>query len=308
MSKSVLGFSALALLLSAAAPTLAASQGAAFVSGQGSDAAGCGSQTSPCRTFQFAHDKALGAAGGVIVVHDPANYGALTITKPLAVLNDGVGTAGMGAGPGGTAITINAGPSDVITLRGLTLEGLGSASTGIAFNSGGKIEIQKSLIRNFTQTGIIMTGSAFTYSISDTTVSALPYSGAGGAILVYGESAAASVVGTLKNVDVSDNGGGISVSGSNATILNSNVSNNSAWGIQCAGIGYLSIVNTTINYNTVGVNAHCNVVLSRTTVQNNQLGLSLGGVGVGSISTYGDNDINFNGAPPLVTLTPVAKQ
>jgi hypothetical protein len=170
MSKSVLGFSALALLLSAAAPALAASQGAAFVSGQGSDAAGCGSQTSPCRTFQFAHDKALGAAGGVIVVHDPANYGALTITKPLAVLNDGVGTAGMGAGPGGTAITINAGPSDVITLRGLTLEGLGSASTGIAFNSGGKIEIQKSLIRNFTQTGIIMTGSAFTYSISDTTV------------------------------------------------------------------------------------------------------------------------------------------
>lgn len=307
MSKSVLGFSALALLLSAAAPTLAASQGAAFVSGQGSDAAGCGSQTSPCRTFQFAHDKALGAAGGVIVVHDPANYGALTITKPLAVLNDGVGTAGMGAGPGGTAITINAGPSDVVTLRGLTLEGLGSASTGIAFNSGGKIEIEKSVIRNFTQTGIIMIGSAFSYSISDTTVSALPYNGAGGAILVYGEG---SVVGTLENVDVSGNGGlGLSLSATNATVLNSKISNNGGYGMQCDGAANVSIVNTTINYNSVGVNVMCNVVLSRNTIQYNQIGLALGVVGNGSMSSYGDNDINFNALQVGGgSLIPVAKQ
>lgn len=79
--------------------------------------------------------------------------------------------------------------------------------------------------------------------------------------------------------------------------------------MQCDGAANVSIVNTTINYNSVGVNVMCNVVLSRNTIQYNQIGLALGVVGNGSMSSYGDNDINFNTVlTGGVTWTPVAKQ
>jgi hypothetical protein len=67
----------------------------------------------------------------------------------------------------------------------------------------------------------------------------------------------------------------------------------------------LSIVNTTINQNHMAINNHGSLVLSRTTIQNNYDGIE----SLASVSTYGDNDINFNTTTPLgVTLTPVAKQ
>ncbi len=53
----------------------------------------------------------------------------------------------------------------------------------------------------------------------------------------------------------------------------------------------------------------CNVVLSRNTIQYNQIGLALGVVGNGSMSSYGDNDINFNALQVGGgSLAPVAKQ
>jgi hypothetical protein len=275
------------------------------VSGQGSDAASCGSVASPCRTFQYVHDTILGAAGGDILVHDPANYGSLTITKPLAVLNDGVGTAGTSASAGGTAITINAGPGDTITLRGLTLDGLGSAAIGIAFNSGGRIEIQKSVIRNFTQMGIAFLGSTYTYSISDTVVSDISSRGVG--IFINGPQGgnASAIQGILKNVDVSNAGLGISVFNSNTTIVNSNIDlHNGGWGVQCAGSTLVSIINTTINYNGLGINpvGGCGVIVARNTIQNNYMAVG------GYFTTYGDNDINFNTMGSAFTPFPIAKQ
>jgi hypothetical protein len=75
----------------------------AWVSGHGSDAMGCGAPASPCRTFQYVHDNII-AAGGEIDVLDPAGFGAVTITKGLSIVNDGVGTAGVQAASG-NAIT-----------------------------------------------------------------------------------------------------------------------------------------------------------------------------------------------------------
>jgi len=41
-------------------------------------------------------------------VLDPAGYGAITITKALSIVNDGVGTAGVQQTQGTDAITVNA--------------------------------------------------------------------------------------------------------------------------------------------------------------------------------------------------------
>src|SRR5579872_5760289 len=112
----------------------------AWVSGHGNDAAGCGSPANPCRSLQYVHDFII-AAGGEIDVLDPAGYGAVTITKALSIVNDGVGTAGIQASSGATAITINASSSDNVTLRGLSIDGLGSGGNGVALGSGGSLTI-----------------------------------------------------------------------------------------------------------------------------------------------------------------------
>src|SRR5450631_3475186 len=104
----------------------------AWVSGHGVDAAGCGAPTNPCRSFQYTHDHIV-AAGGEIDILDPAGYGAITITKAISIVNEGVGEAGVQALSGATAININAGPTDVINLRGLTVAGNGSGNVGILF-------------------------------------------------------------------------------------------------------------------------------------------------------------------------------
>src|SRR5450631_1958835 len=87
-----------------------------FVSGHGSDAAAC-TLASPCRTLAAAF--AVTNASGEIDVLDPAGYGALTINKAISIVNDGVGTAGVIVPSAGTGITINAGSSDAVSLRGL---------------------------------------------------------------------------------------------------------------------------------------------------------------------------------------------
>src|SRR5471030_3158614 len=132
-----------ALLLAAVCGGAAGSGDAAtraWVSGHGADSVGCGAPTTPCRSLQYAHDNAV-AAGGEIDVLDPAGYGAVTITKALSIVNDGVGTAGVQA-TSGDAILINAGANDSIYLKGLNLDGVHlSGSSGISFANGGSLTV-----------------------------------------------------------------------------------------------------------------------------------------------------------------------
>src|SRR5215831_9237548 len=88
-----------------------------YVSSLGNDANDCNRLT-PCRTFQRAHDATL--ASGEITVLDAGGYGAVTITKAISIINDGVGEAGVLVSGGFSGITINAGQFDNVALRGLT--------------------------------------------------------------------------------------------------------------------------------------------------------------------------------------------
>ena len=125
-----------------------------FVSGTGTDSGTC-SHTAPCRTFAFSLTQT--AAGGEIDVLDPADIAAVIINTAISIINDGVGVAAIQAGSGVNGVTINAGASDSVHLRGLTIDGPGtSGSNGIAFGSGGNLAIENCVIRNF-QTGIFIT-------------------------------------------------------------------------------------------------------------------------------------------------------
>src|SRR5450631_2085445 len=89
-----------------------------WVSGHGADSGAC-TPTAPCRTFAFALTQTT--AGGEIDVLDPAGYGTVIITQAISIVNDGVGVAGIQAGFGLNGVTINAGASDSVHLRGLTI-------------------------------------------------------------------------------------------------------------------------------------------------------------------------------------------
>src|ERR1700734_1668300 len=95
-----------------------------WISGVGDDANPC-TRTAPCATFAGAF--AQTAAGGEIAVLDPGDFGPLTIDRALTVDGRALGELAGIQLDGGSAITIAAGPGDAVVLRGLTLDGSGTA-------------------------------------------------------------------------------------------------------------------------------------------------------------------------------------
>src|SRR5262245_30062072 len=144
-----------------------------FVSSLGNDANDCNRLT-PCRTFQRAHDNTL--AGGEVSVLDPGGYGAVTITQAISIINDGVGEAGVLVSGGLNGITVTAGAADAVSLRGLTVKGIGfGGGNGIRFNSGRSLAVENCAIRNLdgvgSGTGIVFLPTvASSLAVSNTAV------------------------------------------------------------------------------------------------------------------------------------------
>jgi len=127
-----------------------------WVSGVGDDANPC-SRTAPCKTFAGAISKT--AAKGEINVLDPGGFGAVTITKSISIESEefaGVLVSGT------NGIVISAASTDVVVLRGLTIEGLGTGLSGVLFLAGGTLVIEDCTINNFNVAGIDVRPSSAT--------------------------------------------------------------------------------------------------------------------------------------------------
>ena len=105
--------STIAISIAASLPAQA-QRARVFVSVTGNDANPC-TAGSPCKTFQAAHDAVL--AGGEISVLDTGGYGTLIINKSVSIVAVGV-QASIATASGQDAITVNAGSTDKISLRG----------------------------------------------------------------------------------------------------------------------------------------------------------------------------------------------
>ena len=136
-----------------------------WVSGVGDDANPC-SRTAPCKTFAGAISKT--AAGGEIDALDPGGFGGLTITKAITI-DGGGGQVASVLVSGTNGINVNAGPTDVVTLRNLGIngiEGTGSGGlNGISYQSGAALHVENCNIFGFTEDGIYVGTSAAIYSI-----------------------------------------------------------------------------------------------------------------------------------------------
>lgn len=115
-----------------------------FVTPLGKDSASCGALLSPCKTFVGA--VAAVSPGGTVVVLTPGEYGSVTITKALTI-QAVEGTALVQAS--GDAVTISAGATDVVTLRGLTLANASRSGSAVMINSAGAVHIEKCTLAGF---------------------------------------------------------------------------------------------------------------------------------------------------------------
>jgi hypothetical protein len=251
-------------------PTAAEAQATrTWVSGVGDDANPC-SRTAPCKTFAGAIPKT--AAGGEIDALDPGGFGALTITKGVTI-DGGGGQVASILVSGTNGIVVAAGPTDVVTLRNLSINGIAGTGTGglngVRYLSGAALHIENCNIMGFTGDGI---------------------------------NVATSNIGALFVTDtfLTDNNNGIQIAPTAAnvrsTLVRVRAQGNSGYGFflhpgASVGAGTVITDSTALNNGTgIGVTG-ATLYLGNSVIIRNNVGVSISG---GSVLSYKTNMIDGN--------------
>jgi len=241
------------VLLCAAAPAHA--QFAVFISGDGNDANNCLTPATACRGLAMAQTTV--ATGGVIHVL-PGDYGAVTITKSIQIIAD----AGQASISGSTvfvgavtaAIIVNAGPTDVVKIRGMIFDRHGSvAGGGVGLVAGGALHIENcTLVNAGAQYGIHFRPSGNSeLVVSNSTIA----NNAGGGIEVRPGAGATATV-TIDNTRLLNNARGLSVfNRGHVTVRNSTIAGGTMGVRAAGGNASVRIANSTISGNQTGLNA-----------------------------------------------------
>ncbi len=285
--------------LAAAEATPVAMAFRTWVSAAGDDTNPC-SRTSPCKTFAGALAKTY--AGGEIVPLDSGGFGAVTIDRSITINARGVLAGALSNGA--TTITVDAGPSDVVYLRGLDLNGVGdNGANGIVFHSGGALHVEDTSIYGFSGHAIDFapTGNSELY-VNNTSLR----NNAVGGIWVHADPSG-TARGTVSNVQMAGNGRGLRVEDGSVVL----VKNSLATGSDTAGFNVVSTLRpamltlegTTSTTNQSGVRAsgaQAFLRLNNTTVVGNA-GVGLSSATGGNIISFGNNRVSGNaggnGAP-----------
>ena len=273
-----------------------------WVSGVGDDANPC-SRTAPCKTFAGAISKT--AAGGEINCLDPGGFGAVTITKSIALICEG-STLGGVLVSGTNGIIVNAAASDVVTLRGLDINGLGTGLSGVSVLQAAAVHVENCLIRGFnggsTASGINFTPSGNSeLTVTNSYISENGNGGAGAGIRVK-PSGGNSLL-SFNRVTLANNSNGIAADGSGTSgtvrgiVRESDISGNSGSGIVTStGSGATSILvdHASVSNNGTGLSAAngSSILVTDTAVTGNNIGLSTSGGG--QLDTYQNNHVNSN--------------
>jgi hypothetical protein len=268
-----------------------------WVSGVGDDVNPC-SRTAPCKTFAGTISKT--APGGEISVLDPGGFGAVTITKAITI--DGGGIVGSILSAITNGVNINAGASDVVTLRNISINGAGSGLTGVNIVTNGAKAVILEHVRiagaakciNDTHTAAVQT-QVF---MDDVSVSNCSTNG-----MFFQPGAGASTVALIKNSTVDKIGtttshDGIFTSTGVALQLNNvTVSFAAGNGVHADGASLVSVDNSVFARNggdgiLAGPGASIARLNSSTMEQNTGAGVRSSG---GTINSYHNNRSAGNG-------------
>jgi hypothetical protein len=268
-------------------PSASAQATRTWVSGVGDDANPC-SRTAPCKTFAGAISKT--AAAGEINTLDPGGFGAVTITKSITI----DATAGLGGvlASGVNGIIVNAAATDVVILRNLEINGVGTGLNGVRILQARDVYVENGKIFGFSGRGISDERTAGRLFVADTVISNNTQTG----VVAVAATPSALVV-NLNNVRLERNGnaGFALTQGVKATIVNSIAAGNTNYGFYADSAGSeVNLESSRATGNGIGIGALVSSLfrISNTTVTGNGTGLTASGGG--SILSYGNNQVAGN--------------
>jgi hypothetical protein len=273
-----------------------------WVSGVGDDANPC-SRTAPCKTFAGAISKT--APCGEIDALDPGGFGAVTITKSITI--DGTGTMAGILASLTTGIIVNAQSTDVITIRGISINGACNGIRGMNILKAKEVNVEDCVIFRFTNEGILVNNNASPNDMQLNVRNSVIRDNVGDGV---GVSTANPfhVKGTLVNSSFIGNGTGIHAK-LNARLVadQCNISGSTNNGVLADGsTGVARITNSTISNNgSNGVSAPAGgvVMINNDDIYNNGGSGALASGG-GEVDTFQNNRIQANGTDLCATCTP----
>jgi len=267
-----------------------------WVSGVGDDVNPC-SRTAPCKTFAGAISKT--ADGGEISVLDPGGYGAVTITKGMTI--DGRGTLASILSSLVNGVIVNeTSNTKHITLRNISINGIGNGINGIRFLAGKTLTVENVTIQGVTTHGIDVNfaaappaGGADLY-VFNVDMSRIGLSG------IRLTAASLEVVAAIDQLRVARPNIGVQVSNNSFAIIRNSLLAGGATGVEVNGTGSskATIENSNLTNNTTGlvVASGNTAFLSQNSITQNSTDIS----GSGSVQSDGSNQIVGNSAVGVV--------
>jgi hypothetical protein len=258
-----------------------------FVSVDGLDTNDCSNVLTPCRTLNAAIAQV--AEHGEVIIIKSGSYAGATITKSVKV----TAAAGVVAFSG-QPITVNAGASAIVAIRGLTLKAVTPGTgNGLLIQSAAAVFLENSVIDGWA-VGVYRAGAAEAF-IKD---SVIRNNGTG--LFATGKT-------TVENTRLSNNSIGIATSLSKLSLRGSTVSGSASEGILADLQSDVSVEKCQISNNGVGVKlplATSHVRLSRSVVSGNGIGLEnvAGMLEVSGNNVIRGNSTNTSGAVTFVPL------
>jgi parallel beta helix pectate lyase-like protein len=284
-----------------------------FVSASGLDTNPC-TVTQPCRNFAAAIAQTLN--DGEVIVLSSGGYGSFSISSLSVSV---IAPPGVYAGVtsfSGHAIDVTLAAARHVTLRGLTINGLGGFYGVYVDGSGAgaTVTLSRVVISGFVNTGFIGFAPA-TYDFEDSEFRKNPTDG-----LDIEINAAGTYVATASHCLFAGNGDGFLILGPvRATVADSISTNNTGAGFwsdgsgsfadlrleRCvstfntngvrAGAGTSTVSRSTLDFNTTGARSEAGGVLrlGDTWITNNGTGVLA--VGGGQVLTLGNNVVELNG-------------
>jgi hypothetical protein len=303
--------------LSTFAPLAQAQVVRIFVSSEGKDSDACTSLDKPCRNIDAAVSKVQ--AGGEVVILDSGNYQPLMINKAVSIVT------APGVHPGmtvtsGAGISVNAGPNDVVLIRGLRIISQGGAR-GIQFQSGKALHVESCEISGFTPlptdccTDGILVNASSALVVKDTIVrsnfNGIRIFSSFGALIQHsrlennsnGLWAEEIARVTISDSVVAGNGSGIT------SFINSGSSASGAAEINVDNCRVVGNIQGIVSTGKLGDNSIVWTIVrvSNTTVTGNFQGLAVGTPGSGRLFSRGNNTVEGNNADGTFTDAFVAK-
>jgi hypothetical protein len=297
---------AIAIFMFATVSIAQAQASRTWVSGVGDDANPC-SRTAPCKTWAGAISKT--AACGEIDALDPGGFGAVTITKSITL--DGTGTFASILASLVNGIIVNAASTDVITIRGISINGFCNGINGINILQAKTVNVEDCVIFRFnTGNGITVNETNdLNLNVRNTVIRDNTLDG----INVF--SSGGTVKGNLDRVQLNGNGNGLHARQNSRVVANncmfSNNTTNGVFADATAGFATIRVWSSIISLNGGnGVRAgNAGGGASGIEITQNQINHNTGnGVLVGTggvVETFGNNSIRGNGTDGCGTCSVV---